>query len=110
MTGMARTTGTRLDFDQHLAQSIADILGTPKGTRVMRRAYGSDIPDLIDAPINGETVVDLYQAVAESVGQWEPRLILTRVQVLAATPGHLTLALDGEVTGRAISVNVEVAA
>ncbi len=76
----------------------------------MRRAYGSDIPDLIDAPINGETVVDLYQAVAESVGQWEPRLILTRVQVLAATPGHLTLALDGEVTGRAISVNVEVAA
>lgn len=110
MTGMARTTGTRLTFDAHLAQSIADILGTPKGTRVMRRDYGSDIPALIDAPINSETVVDLYQAVAESVGQWEPRLTLTRVQVLDATPGHLTLALDGEVTGRATSLTVEVTA
>ncbi|SUZ33617.1 hypothetical protein ROE7235_03390 [Roseibaca ekhonensis] len=110
MTGMARDTGTRLGFNTHLAQSIADILGTPKGTRVMRRAYGSDIPDLIDAPINGETVVDLYQAVAESVGQWEPRLTLTRVQVLDAAPGHLTLALDGDVTGRPTSLSVEVAA
>lgn len=110
MTGMARNTGRRLSFDAHLAQSIADILGTPKGTRVMRREYGSDVPGLIDAPVNGGTVVDLFMAVAEAVGRWEPRLVLRRVEVLDAQPGQLTLALEGDVTGRQTQVQIELEA
>lgn len=108
MTGLSRDTGQRLEFDAHLAQSIADILGTPRGTRVMRRSYGSDIPALIDAPINGSTIVDLFMAVAEALGQWEPRLTLTRVEVLNATAGRVMLALEGDVAGRGARLDVEI--
>jgi hypothetical protein len=97
MIGLDRSTAATLDSDAHLAQSIADILFTPKGTRVMRRAYGSDLPALIDAPINGETIVDLYAAVAEALDLWEPRIRLTRVQLVeAAAEGRAGFVLDYE--------------
>ncbi|MBR3371171.1 MAG: GPW/gp25 family protein [Rhodobacteraceae bacterium] len=108
MTGMSRDTGTRIAFDAHLSQSIMDILLTPRGTRVMRRAYGSDLPALIDAPMNGETLVDLFMGVAEALDRWEPRFTLSRVQVLAAAPGRLTLTLEGAVIGRSAPVALEL--
>ncbi|WP_412057361.1 GPW/gp25 family protein [Bartonella sp. DGB2] len=36
----------------HLRQSLIDILMTAKGSRVMRRAYGSDVARLLDQPVN----------------------------------------------------------
>ena len=96
MIGMDRTTGRRLTGEAHLRQSIADILTTPIGSRIMRREYGSDLPALIDAPITSETVVDVFQAAAEAIGRWEPRFRLRRVQVAAAEAGHMTLVLEGD--------------
>lgn len=93
MIGLNRHTGRAIAEDGHLAQSITDILTTPKGSRVMRRAYGSDLPNLIDAPINGETLVDLYLATAEALDEWEPRLDLARVQVADAEAGRVELTL-----------------
>ena len=52
MTGMSRIKGTSLSEKEHLQQSVADILTTPIGSRVMRRDYGSNIPFLIDHPIS----------------------------------------------------------
>ena len=96
MIGMDRTTGRRITGEDHLRQSITDILTTPIGSRVMRREYGSDLPALIDAPITPETVVDVFQAAAEAIGRWEPRFRLRRVQVAAAEAGRMTLVLEGE--------------
>ncbi|HEN3606819.1 TPA: baseplate assembly protein, partial [Yersinia enterocolitica] len=39
--GMSRNTGQTITDADHISQSIADILITPVGSRVMRRAYGS---------------------------------------------------------------------
>ena len=110
-TGMDRQTGRRITGDAHLAQSIADILTTPKGTLVMLRDYGSDLPDIIDQPINGETLIDVYQATAEALDQWEPRLKLERVQITQARAGFAELELSAEVTGdsRVLSVAVDLA-
>ncbi|EIO7472125.1 baseplate assembly protein, partial [Salmonella enterica subsp. enterica] len=48
-TGMnPNGTGTLNDTDQ-LWNSVNDILLTPLASRVMRRDYGSLIPDLIDS-------------------------------------------------------------
>lgn len=110
MSGLDRTSARLMTADAHLAQSIADILSTPVGTRVMRRAYGSDLPKLIDAPINGETLVDLYQASAEALDLWEPRFKLRRVEVAAAAAGVVSLALYGDVDHGAISLTVQVTA
>jgi phage baseplate assembly protein W len=110
MTGMSRNTGRTLDFDAHLAQSIHDILTTPKGSRALRRSYGSDLPLLIDAPMNGETMVDLFAATAEALAEWEPRFTLRRVEIDAASAGRLSLRLSGEVAGAATALQTEVAA
>ncbi len=106
MIGTSRSTGRLIDDQVRLAQSIGDILSTPKGSRVMRRDYGSDLPDIIDQPMNGETVVDLFAATAEAIDSWEPEFALRRVEIAAASAGRVELRLTGE----AGIVTVEVAA
>ena len=108
MIGMSRETGTALDGNAHLAQSIGDILSTPVGSRVMRRDYGSDLPDLIDRPLNGETLVDVYAATADALARWEPRLRLTRVSIADAVAGHLILVLEGETADGPVRLTAEV--
>lgn len=95
MKGMNLRTGQWLGGIDHLQQSIRDILTTPIGSRVMRRDYGSRLPDLVDAPINRATIVEIYTATAEALLMWEPRLKLSRVQVEEAEPGLIRLRLEG---------------
>ncbi len=92
---MNAVTGKDLAGLEHLRQSIADILGTPTGTRVMRRDYGSRLPDLIDAPMTPELNVEIFAATAEALDRWEPRIKLSRVQVVNAVAGQLMIDLWG---------------
>jgi phage baseplate assembly protein W len=110
MTGLSRHTGREIDLGAHIAQSINDILTTPKGSRVLRRDYGSRLPDLIDAPMNGETLVDAFAETAEALDLWEPRLKLRRVQVTKAASGQMTILLSGEVLGAETTISTEVTA
>ncbi|WP_296699773.1 GPW/gp25 family protein [Thiocapsa sp. UBA6158] len=91
---MSATTGRRLDVLSHLRQSITDILSTPLGSRVMRREYGSLLPDLVDAPLDGVTVLDIIQATAGAIGRWEPRVSVQRVAVRALDAGSVEMDLD----------------
>jgi uncharacterized protein len=93
MLGMNRETGAPLDGIAHLKQSIRDILTTRVGTRVMRRDYGSELPALVDRPMNEELTVDLYAATAGALENWEPRVRLEAVQVTVAAPGRIELSL-----------------
>lgn len=97
MTGMSRQTGARLDGEAHLAQSIADILTTPIGTRLARRDYGSLLPELLDQPVTPALLLRLYGATAVALSRWEPRLRLTRVTLETGDqPGHRVLHLEGQ--------------
>lgn len=99
MLGMNADTGRALTDRQHLAQSIADVLSTPIGSRVMRREYGSYLPDLVDWPHNGPTRLQAYAATAMALMRWEPRIRLTRVQLsLGDQPGESVLDLEGTIT------------
>lgn len=108
MNGMDRTTGKPLDGLAHLRQSIADILTTPIGSRVMRRDYGSLLPDLIDQPQNAATNVRLYAATYAALVRWEPRLRLSRISIQQTGPGKSVMDLEGEHidTGNAIDLRV----
>lgn len=99
MIGTSRTSGLTLSGDAHLAQSIADILSTPLGSRVMRRDYGSLLFELIDRPINVAVRMLLHAAVAIALQRWEPRLRLTRVNLLGdPAGGKLTIRIQGHRT------------
>lgn len=96
MKGINAATGAPLDGIDHLRQSIRDILTTPIGTRVMRRTYGSRLPELVDAPMNRTTIIDLYAATAEALAAWEPRIRVQQVTATSAEPGRVVLAITGE--------------
>jgi len=95
MTGMDAATGSRLAGLAHIRQSVRDILTTRIGERVMRRTYGSDLPALVDRPMNDALLVDLYAATAGAIATWEPRIALRQVWAERIADGHASLVLEG---------------
>ena len=96
MIGMSATTGQVLQGEDHLAQSIADILTTPLGTRIMRRDYGSLLPELLDRPLNAATRLLCAMATAIAISRWEPRLVVRKVEMVAAlAAGQATIIVTG---------------
>ncbi|RHW21695.1 GPW/gp25 family protein [Pseudomonas jilinensis] len=108
MIGMHRDTGRSISGSEHLRQSLSDILTTPLGSRVMRREYGSLLPELIDQPQNPATLVRLYAATAVAVMRWEPRFRLSRVEY-SITGSQGLLDLEGEVVSNGSGLNLRVA-
>ena len=93
-TGMnPEGTGALTDHDQ-LWQSVTKILTTPTGSRVMRREFGSAIPDLLDAPQNAVTRMQLMGAAAIALAQ----ISLTTVNVVFSETGAVTAELSGTIT------------
>ena len=92
--GLSRHTGERIDEGAHIRQSIIDILTTPMGTRVMRRSYGSRLHELVDRPMTSALKADVYQATADALVRWEPRVRVRRVRIDAIQPGALELSVD----------------
>ena len=99
VAGMDRQTGKPLDDEAHLAQSIADILTTPLGSRIMRRDYGSLLYELIDAPLNTATRQLLIASSAAAIHKWEPRLTLRKIGVSTGAAA-IALTLSGIRTDR----------
>lgn len=97
MNGMSATTGKRLSGIEHIQQSVADILSTPVGSRVMRREYGSLLPSLIDQPLNGVTLLRAYAAVITALNQWEPRLRIIGLNRQVDAAGRAFIDIRGVV-------------
>lgn len=106
ISGMDAKTGRTLSGDAHLQQSMADILGTRKGTRVMRRDYGSDVPRHVDRPLNRSTIVDIVADAAIALDKWEPRIRVERIIPTGTHAGGFTLNLEVTrlVDGKAITM------
>lgn len=95
MRGMSRATGGPISGDAHIVQSVLDILATPIGSRVLRRGYGSNVPSLIDGPINNATLLAIGAAAAQAIAKWEPRVWVRQAPVEAAgADGHVRIGLD----------------
>lgn len=91
---MSRDTGRRLDEVDHIRQSIQDILTTPVGSRLMRRDYGSLLPELIDQPSNPANRLRLMAATVMAIIQWEPRVSVNNVDIAIGLDGSATIDLD----------------
>lgn len=90
----SRNHGAKLDdVIDSIKQSIADILTTPVGSRVMRREYGSLLIELIDQPTNDMLMLKIYSAVYTALFTWEPRIHIEQIQVSKLGTGELLLDL-----------------
>lgn len=90
-------TGTLSD-SEHLKNSVRDILTTPPGSRVMRREYGSLLPDLIDEPMNDTTRLQCMSATVTALARHEPRIALQNVDVNWRAGGRAVVTLSGIIT------------
>lgn len=106
-SGIDARTGKQLSGIAHLQQSIRDILTTRIGTRIMRREYGSRLPELIDNPLNELTKLEIFAESAIALQRWEPRFKLDRVYVESVSDqGQIVIALEGKnlVDGKLIKI------
>lgn len=94
--GMNARTGRSIEDITHIQQSIRDILTTPIGSRLMRRDYGSLLPELIDQPLNGATLLRAYSATVMALMKWEPRLKINQLYFETTSSHTVMLHIDGE--------------
>ncbi|CAN5694677.1 GPW/gp25 family protein [soil metagenome] len=96
MNGMDAHTGKLIGGADHLRQSVGDILGTPLGSRIARRDYGSLLPELLDQPDNALTRLRIFAASALALQRQESRLRSSRFALQrGATPGAAILTISG---------------
>jgi phage baseplate assembly protein W len=107
--GMDAGTGRVLSDQAHIRQSIHKILTTPRGTRVMRRDFGSDIPDLIDQPLTDRTRLRVMAATAGALIRWEPRIRVSRVTLSSDGP-QLSVSIEATIKrgGVATAFNLQL--
>ena len=108
--GMDAKTGKLLTGIEHLKQSITQIITTRIGTRIMRRQFGSTVPDLIDSPANPQSVLLVYAAIAQALHEFEPRFRLTRVYTefndQDLKSGHALFSIEGDFLGEKINADI----
>lgn len=90
-------TGLLADSDQ-LWNSVRDVLTTPLASRIMRRDYGSLIPELLDAPQNEVTRLQCMSAAVIALMQWEPRIALNGINIVYSNDGAVSAELAGIIT------------
>lgn len=111
MAGIDAVKGTVLDELADIRQSISDIITTPVGSRVMRRAYGSHVFDLIDAPGTDLGAIRMVAAAADAIARWEPRVRMKSARLVAALDGSavLTVACVVKASGLTITADSRIA-
>ena len=77
--------------------SIARILQTPVGSRVMRPEYGSRLFELIDRSVDEEWVLDAISYTYEAIEKNEPNVEVKKVEV--ATDETTAIAITYEESG-----------
>ncbi len=113
--GMNKSDGKEVTDIAHIRQSIADILTTPVGSRIMRREYGSEIFMLLDAPMNGATKLRIMAATVMAIINWEPRVKVTAMSIDITFDGQMVLSVeferqDGARAKTDVAVNLGVSA
>ena len=93
--GMNRHTGKAVSDEDHLRQSIQDILSTRIGSRVMLRDYGSNIPLYVDHPTNRSTIAAIRADIINALNKWEPRSQITKVTLTEVlSSGSITFDVE----------------
>lgn len=111
--GMDPATGRWHDELASITASVRDILTTPIGSRVMRREYGSLVPDLIDHPGHPANRLRLQAATVMAILRWESRISPETVTVAIGVDGTCTIDFSGSRTsgpraGSAVNFSVNL--
>jgi phage baseplate assembly protein W len=105
-----------LGYPPALAESVRQqlqvILSTRPGEQLMRPGFGAGLTEFLGEPDTVTTRRRVYDRVIESIGQWEPRVEVDRVDVddFPGRPGWLRIEVAYRLrrTGEALSLGVSL--
>ena len=82
--------------DEDIQEAIRIILGTAKGERVMRPAFGCDIHDHVFSAATPSTLNLIESSVQEALVRWEPRIDVEAVEARTddAEPNKVLIEID----------------
>ena len=82
--------------DEDIQEAIRIILGTAKGERVMRPAFGCDIHDHVFSAATPSTLNLIESSVHEALVRWEPRIDVESVDARTddADPNKVLIEID----------------
>lgn len=98
-TGIDRRTGKVISGWDHVLQSLEVIFTTRFGERVMRRWFGSFVPNLLGERMVPSRVLKFWTAICIAIDTWEPRYKITKIVPLGTPEGMRLGALGFEVYG-----------
>ncbi len=94
-TGISRETGLPLSDLDHVRQSARVIFTTALAQRVLRRTFGSAVPDVLGQNLVTPTLTRFWVAVILAIELWEPRLRVVRVLYPAPPNTPSTMRVGG---------------
>lgn len=95
--GLLLNGASQSGYAVSIADSIARILTTRLGERVMRPTFGSNLYLLRDRDFNSEWRVKATRYIYEAIQRWEPRVRFKRLRFnIDATSGQHTFYLELE--------------
>ena len=97
-----------------IRQNLRVILSTRNGEQLMHPGYGAGLVEFIGQPDTMTTRRRIHDRVTESIGRWEQRILVDRVEVTSVSdqPGRLRVEIvyrlrrTGET--RTLGVNLEL--
>ena len=94
--GVDHTGALRMTDGGNVDDSIAVVLMTAPGERLMRPQFGCRIWDLLFEPVTANLVGLIREAVRDALAQWEPRVEVEDVRPVpdAEDPGLVRIEID----------------
>jgi uncharacterized protein len=89
----------QLRFPGSLAVSVREqlrvVLSTRPGEQLMRPGFGAGLSDFLGQGNNVTTRKRIHDRISESIGRWEPRITLDRIEVneMPGNPGWLRIEI-----------------
>ncbi|MBB4835467.1 GPW/gp25 family protein [Acinetobacter schindleri] len=105
---MSRETGQQLTEIEHIKQSLADLISTPIGSRLMRRRYGTKLANLLDQPTSEALFLKCCSTIYTAILLWEPRVEISRLYVSEVNQGKTVLNLEGTIVQSGESLNMNI--
>ena len=78
---------------EDIDRSIAMVISTARGERLMRPEFGCAIWDQLFEPINENTLGLMAEAVRDALAQWEPRITVEDVSTEADPDADATVRI-----------------
>lgn len=114
-TGLNAQTGLAITDTDHLQQSVADIIGTPIGSVITLREYGTYNMQMIDQPMTKALRLQLIAATVMALLRWEPRARPAKVSLdmgEQSSQWEFSLTMvrtEGPLAGKAVALSVPYA-